>query len=300
MAPLFAIAVALAATGPVGVGLSSSRPGADAEAALALIRTEQALSQAGVPSLLTSQETKKRLTGGNDPKKCAGGRKCLKVLALVLGPKAVMVGVDVARLDDEVVVHLEAVAADSDAALAVKDVTVKIKNVGDGLVAPLAAFAKELKAKLTPKPEPVAKTEPPKPPPPSEVGNAETPTQSDRPVVEATVAPPEKSVAEGPLASTPGLGAKGPKGTVVAGVMTGAAAVVAGAIAVAFTVLASNDQTQWEANRYTAADGTSGTRLSADAAGALATQANNRFTVALGTGIGAGALAITSVILLTR
>ena len=85
-----AIAVLVSATPSVGVALSSNRPGAEAQAAQALARVEHALTNAGVPGLLTSQETKKRLAG--DSKNCAGGRKCLTELALQLDAQAVLVG----------------------------------------------------------------------------------------------------------------------------------------------------------------------------------------------------------------
>ena len=271
-----AIAVLLSAVPPVGVALSSNRPDADAQAAQALARVEQALTNARVPGLLTSAETKKRLAG--DSKNCAGGRKCLTELALQLDARAVLIGVDVARVADDVVVHLEAVTAGAQRPLVVKDVTVRLKNFPDGASGAISALARELKRKLGP----------------AEVGKA-----SDAPVAEPEVTAPNLAANEGPLGSRWGP-EKGIRGTTVAGVMTSGAAVVAAAMAVAFSVLAANDKAQWDQSRYIAPDGSVGTTLSAADADALVNQGNARFTVALSTGIGAAALAITSVILLTR
>jgi hypothetical protein len=301
MGMLVAIAVVLSASEPVGVALSSNRPGADAQAAQVLARAEQALANVGVPALLTSAETRKRLVaaGYSDPRKCSAGRKCLRDLALILGPSAVLVGVDVAKLGDEVVVHLEAVAADADAPLAVKDATVRVKNFSDALVAPLTVFARELKAKL---PAKVAVVEPVKPEPVKPEPVKPEPVKSepvpDKPVAETAKLEPAVSTEPAPLATDPVLEKK-VKGTTVAGVAVGLAALGAAATAVTFAVLAANDQAQWEASRYDS-NGQSATRLSAAQADALARQGNTRFSVALGAGIGAGALAVTAVILFTQ
>jgi outer membrane biosynthesis protein TonB len=312
MHALAAIAVVLSAAEPVGVALSSDRPGAVKEAAQVLARAEQAMANLQVPGLLSAAETKKRLVaaGYSDPRKCSAGRKCLRDLALILGPSAVLVGVDVAKLGDEVVVHLEAVAADAEAPLAVKDLTVRAKAFPDALAAPLTVFMRELKAKLpaavaqAPKPEPV-KPEPVKPEPvksepvkPEPVKPEPVKPEPDRPVAETTTPEPASAPAPAPLATDPVLEKK-VKGTTVAGVAVGLAALGAAATAVTFAVLAANDQAQWEASRYQS-NGQTATRLSAAQADALATQGNTRFSVALGAGVGAGALAVTAIILFTQ
>jgi outer membrane biosynthesis protein TonB len=312
MHALAAIAVVLSAAEPVGVALSSDRPGAVKEAAQVLARAEQAMANLQVPGLLSAAETKKRLVaaGYSDPRKCSAGRKCLRDLALILGPSAVLVGVDVAKLGDEVVVHLEAVAADAEAPLAVKDLTVRAKAFPDALAAPLTVFMRELKAKLpaavaqAPKPEPVkpepVKPEPVKPEPvkPEPVKPEPVKPEPDRPVAETTTPEPASAPAPAPLATDPVLEKK-VKGTTVAGVAVGLAALGAAATAVTFAVLAANDQAQWEASRYQS-NGQTATRLSAAQADALATQGNTRFSVALGAGVGAGALAVTAIILFTQ
>jgi outer membrane biosynthesis protein TonB len=321
MHALAAIAVVLSAAEPVGVALSSDRPGAVKEAAQVLARAEQAMANLQVPGLLSAAETKKRLVaaGYSDPRKCSAGRKCLRDLALILGPSAVLVGVDVAKLGDEVVVHLEAVAADAAAPL-VKDLTVRAKAFPDALAAPLTVFMRELKAKLpaavaqAPKPEPVkpepvkpepVKSEPVKPEPvksepvkPEPVKPEPVKPEPDRPVAETTTPEPASAPAPAPLATDPVLEKK-VKGTTVAGVAVGLAALGAAATAVTFAVLAANDQAQWEASRYQS-NGQTATRLSAAQADALATQGNTRFSVALGAGVGAGALAVTAIILFTQ
>jgi hypothetical protein len=300
LSSLAALAVLLAAAEPVGVVLSSHRPGADAQAAQALVRAEQALANVGVPGLLSAAETRKRLVaaGYSDPRKCAAGKKCLKDLALILGPDAVLVGVDVARVGDEVVVHLEAVAANAEVSLAVKDATVRLKGFADALVAPLTVFARALKAKMAVHPERAERVE--RVPQPELEPRASR--VEDRPVAKSEPLRPQPMPAAAqpaPLATEPVLERRGVKGTTVAGIVTGAAALAAGAVAVSFAVLAANDQAQWQASRYDLG-GQNATRLSAGQADALVAQGNARFSVALGAGVGAGALAITAVILLTR
>src|SRR5262245_34102401 len=98
--------VAVAAA-PVAVVASSERPGAQELSRRSVERVRAALTREGLTGPLDDAETKRhgRAAGLSDPQRCEGGRSCLSRLAVVLGPGAVVVGVDVARVGKQVVLH---------------------------------------------------------------------------------------------------------------------------------------------------------------------------------------------------
>ncbi len=110
--------------GPVAVVIDSKRPGADAFAAKVSTRTHSALVNLGLDSPLENEAAVKKLkaAGYSDPRNCQAAVQCLGRLAKLLGPKGVVVGVDVAKIAKSLAVHLEAVSADGES-LAVADLS---------------------------------------------------------------------------------------------------------------------------------------------------------------------------------
>lgn len=125
----------------------------------------EVLKREGIAGLLDDARVVKELKGAgfSDPRSCNGGQACSAKLAVLLGPKAVLVAVDVAKLGSSVAIHLEGFASDLPEALAVADITAKEDKWGDQSLADITSFARRLKEKL-PIAVKVAVTPPPPPP----------------------------------------------------------------------------------------------------------------------------------------
>src|SRR5689334_16613048 len=100
--------------GPVAVLVTSKRSGAEAFAAKLSGRIATIVQQElGAVPMIEPAAAQKRIqaSGFTDPKKCQGARRCVAKLALLIGPSAVVVSVDVGRVQKSLAVHLEALSA---------------------------------------------------------------------------------------------------------------------------------------------------------------------------------------------
>jgi hypothetical protein len=261
---------------PVAVVLTSKRPGAEAVAPKIAQRVFDSFKREGVGGLLDDAAAVKevRSAGFSDPKSCQGTRACLSKLAILLGPKAVVVGVDVGKVGKTLAIHLEAVAADRDESIATLDVSSSLNGWGDAMSAPIVVFVRDVKAGLELK----KKVDPPPPPPPLEVAKTDTPKRTD-------LEPKPKDAPAGGLVEKDG--SKPPR--VAAWAVAGGAVVAVGG-AVAFGIMSSSAKSQYDAALVDLGDGTKGTRLPEDQARALASTANTNAGLAVGAGVVGAAL----------
>lgn len=152
-----------AEAGPLSVVATSKRPGAEAFGPKVAARVLELMKREQVSNTLDDGQTIKLLKAAEfpDPRACNGGRKCVKKLAVLLGPRAVVVSVDVAKLGKALSIHLEAIAADVAEPLAVADVTADSETWKEQSAVGIVTFTREMKSKLS-EPPPVS---PPLPPP---------------------------------------------------------------------------------------------------------------------------------------
>lgn len=259
---------------PVAVVMTSKRPGAESAAAKITQRVFDSFKREGVTGLMDDAAAVKELraAGFSDPKSCQGTRACLSKLAILLGPKAVVVGVDVGKVGKTLAIHLEAVSADREDSLGTLDVSSSLNGWSDAMSAPIVVFVRDVKAGLQLKKK-VEVAEAPPPPPPLETVPTDTPKKT-----ELTPAPKEEPV--GGLVEEGG--GKPPR--VAAWVFAGSAAATAG-VAVAFGVMSGSAKSQFDASLVDLGDGTRGSTLPEDQARALANSANTNAAVALTSGL---------------
>lgn len=257
------------ARAPVAVVVTSQRPGAEALSGKIAARVYDAFKREGVAGLRDDGSASKELRGAgfSDPRSCQGTRSCMRKLAVLLGPKAVVVGVDVAKVGKVLALHLEGVAADKDTSLAAVDASLPINGWSDNLAATIVVFVRDVKAGLE-----VKRAEPVLPAPPL----------SDAPVVTAeprtpALVPATPTGSSGELRDE--LAVRKPV-RLAPWLLTGGAVVGAGA-AVAFGVLAANSRAQFDASLIDLGDGTKGSRLPETQARALASTANTDLAVAV-------------------
>ena len=246
---------------PVAVVMTSKRPGADPVAKKIADRVVDSFKRENVAGLLDDTASTKELkaAGFSDPRTCQGTRACVSKLAVILGAKAVVVGVDVGKVGKTLAIHLEAVAADQEKPLATLDVSSGITDWSDAMSAPIIVFVREVKDGLQ-----LA----PKEPPP--LVKSDVPTRTDLTPV-ATPSEPAVTVVDQPQGKPP---------RVAAWVLAGSAAVTAG-VAVGFGVSSLGAKSQFEKSLVTLPDGSQGTTLSQDQAQALANTANTNAVVAV-------------------
>ena len=182
MLTLLLAATLAAETRPVAVMATSKRPGADQYTTQTAERVHAALRRENVPGLLELDEATKLLNSAGipDPRTCQATRACVGKLALIFGPKGVVVSVDTARAGNALAIILQAVSGDGPRVLNSTELTLPIGKESEDAALPIVLFARELKAKLEaeapkevavePKPEedkPVKTTlDPPPPEPP--------------------------------------------------------------------------------------------------------------------------------------
>lgn len=135
--------------GPVAVVIDSKRAGADAFSAKVATRIHSAIGNQGVDAPLDNDDAVKKLkaAGYSDPRNCQAGLACLGRLAKLLGPKGVVVGVDVAKIGKSLAVHLEAVSADGES-LAVVDLSGATDSWLTEMGTPIDTFAKQVSDKV--------------------------------------------------------------------------------------------------------------------------------------------------------
>ncbi|MBE2253088.1 MAG: hypothetical protein IAE78_26380 [Myxococcus sp.] len=258
---------------PVGVVLTSRRPNTDAFAPKIAARVVEVLKREGVGDVRDDARSTKELkaAGFSDPRSCNGGQTCSARLAVLLGPKAVIVAVDVGKVGKSLAIHLEAFAADlPDTTLAVADIAAREDKWADQSLADVTTFVRQLKGKLA-LPAKVAVTPPP-PPPPDEKKQPDAPVKT---TLEPTTTQERTDLVEPAPAPS-----KVPAIAVASG--AGAAAIAAGI----FGALAASDRATWDQNVTTQPDGTLGSStLTEEQVKQLGASMNTRATVALTSGI---------------
>lgn len=269
---------------PVAVVMTSKRPGAEQVAPKIAQRVYDSFKREGVGGLLDDPGSVKELrsAGFSDPKSCQAAKDCLRKLAILVGPHAVIVGVDVGKIGKTLAIHLEAVAADSEESLGTLDVSSSLTGWSDAMAAPIVVFVRDVKAGLS-----LKKNEPPPPPPPLETAKVDAPKKTDLT----------------PKAKDPGIDltsqpeGKPPK---IAAWAFAGGAVATAATAVTFAVLSGSAKKQFDDSLVTLDDGTRASTLPQDRAQALADQANTNGTVALGTGIASAVLTALAVVFFVK
>lgn len=256
----------------VAVLATSKRPAVDQYIAVLTARAHALLKREGVSPLLEEAAgvEQLKLAGVTDPRSCQGGRACVARMAVILGPRAVVVGIDVGKAGASLAVIMEAVAADTGKPLHTSEFEVPIATYSDASALPVTLFARELKAKLdaeNPKPvvtpaEPVAALKKP-----------DAPVQAKL-TPDPVVAPP------------PTVVASGTSGKRVAGITFTALGVAAAGAGVGLAVMGLGARGQISASLVPAGSNTS--TLSRAQLDALAGQANGAFTGTLISSIAAG------------
>jgi hypothetical protein len=271
------VALSLGANaGPVSVVVSSKRPGSDTYATKLATRVFQALTREGFSDALDDTATAKLVKGAgfSDARNCQGGQKCLQKLAVLVGPKAVVVGVDVAKVGKELAIHLEAISAVDASTLAVSDFSTSVDNFGDEAAVPVTQFVRALQAKVgAPPPE-------------------DTPRVEDKPKVEEK----PKTVENVPPPPPPPLVVEEqpkPKSHLAAWIVTGGAVVAAGA-AGTFGVLGLLDKGTYDKSVKMTPNGLTSNLSRADL-DALGNRINLDFTIALISGVAAALLVAAAV-----
>ncbi|MDX2011338.1 MAG: hypothetical protein SFW67_14150 [Myxococcaceae bacterium] len=266
--------------GPVSVTLTSRRPNTDSFAPKVAARVVEVLKREGLADVRDDARSVKELkaAGFSDPRSCNGGQSCSAKLAILIGPRAVLVGVDVGKVGKSLAIHLEAFAADLADPIAVADLTAREDKWADQSLADITTFARQVKEKLAIAPAKVAVTSPPPPPPPVDKRGSDAPTRS-------TLEPSTSTNRTDLTSSTEAAPSKVPAIVVASG--AGVAAIVAGV----FTGLAASDRATWDRNVTMQPDGSLGsTTLTQAEVTALGNGLNTKASVALGSGLTALAL----------
>ncbi len=144
---------------PIGVVLSSKRAGAEQISKKLVDRVTAVLRKEGVGTLTADAlNAQLKEAGLDDPRSCDGADGCLQKLAGVLGPHAVIIGVDVGKIQKNLAIHLSAMASDAAEPIAVQDFIAKEDKWLDQSNTPLLAFVHDLKANLKARVTPVVDT----------------------------------------------------------------------------------------------------------------------------------------------
>lgn len=260
---------------PVGVVLTSKRPGAEAASVKIATRVYDVLKKEGVGGLLNNARSTKELkeNGFSDPRTCQGTRSCLSKLAILLGAKAVVIGVDVGKVGKTLAIHLDAIAADQDKPLASLDVSSSFDGWSDAMSAPIVVFVRDVKAGLE-----IQREAPPPPPPPVVAKVDDTPKKTD-----LTPAPKEEPLVIAQPAPSGGV----PRA--VPWALAGTAVAAAGG-SVVLGLLGAGDKAKFNDSLVTLPDGTQGSTLPESDAKALASSANTKIGLAIGTAVLSAAL----------
>ncbi len=280
---------------PVAVVISSKRPNAETYSPKLAAKVLEALRKEGIGPLLDDSAATRelKLAGFGDPKTCAGGTGCVAKLAVLLGAKAVVIGVDVGKVSKSLAIHLEAMAADLDDPLATVDFLAPADKWAEKSGQPIAQFVSSLKERLVIKKRGVTTegTEPSTP----EVAVSPPVSGNDAPR-NTTLTPAPRVVSEPPLVEGK---AKGKQVKVLPWVFVGSAVATA-AVAGTFAGLGFADKATFDSKRIALGNGEYGSTLTQQQATGLANSANAKLTVALITGIVTAALAGVSVYFFTR
>ena len=260
---------------PVGVVLTSKRPGAEAASVKIATRVYDVLKKEGVGGLMNNAQSTKELkaNGFSDPRTCQGTRTCLTKLAILLGAKAVVIGVDVGKVGKTLAIHLDAIAADQEKPIASLDVSSSFDGWSDAMSAPIVVFVRDVKAGL----EIQTEAPPPPPPPPVVAKVDDAPKKTD-----LTPAPKDEPIVIAKPAST------GVPRAVPWALAGGAVAAAGGSVVLG--LLGAGDKAKFNDSLVTLPDGTQGSTLPENDAKALASSANTKIGLAIGTAVLSAAL----------
>jgi hypothetical protein len=281
--PLLALLTAQAPSselGPVVVVVTSMRPGSDALRARVAERVLETCRREGlvIPFELGAVAA---------PRSCNGTRACVSRLAVVVGPRAVVVGVDVAEVAGQLSISLQAIAADAATPLASVDLLAPVASWEDGTVEGMTRFARKVREGLAPAQRSAA--------PPIAAAPRALPGL-DAPVL--ATAKPSLTPALSPTASA-AFTAPRPRARTAA-TITAVGGVAAIGLAVGLLVSGLADKSTYEAALFTTPDGATATHLPEAQARTLASSANGKLAgAAVATGVGA-ALGVVSAYLFTR
>ncbi len=275
---VLAVGQAPSPRGPVAVVISSKRPGADAYAAKVASRVHAALENQGVDSPLDNDAAVKKLKGlgYSDPRNCSAAVPCLARLAKLLGPRSIVVGVDVAKVAKTLALHLEAVGPGGES-LASADVNGSADGWLTEMGSAIDGFAKQVADKVvpaaaqTPELKPVAKEQP-----------------TDKPVA-TNLEPPIPPPPPPPVAPEP------EKKSRVLPFTLGGAAIVSLAVSGVFLGLGMSSKSSLDGSKVPGLPSTSS--LTRQQVNDLASEGNTRFTVSLITVILGAVLAAGSAFL---
>jgi hypothetical protein len=275
--------------GPVAVVLSTRRAHADQMAQKIAERVHSALVNEGIDSPLDVQAAAKKLKqlGYSDPRKCEGAVTCLARLAKLLGPNAVVVGVDVGQVAHSLVIHLDAVKADGEA-LATADATATVDKWAAELAAPLSDLAHKVADARSAAPSP------PTPEMATHPADAPVRTASDEPPPSPPPLPSSTATATtGVTAPPPAHKSKGPAIACLAGAVAsfGAAGVFGG--------LGLRDSQTVNQSRYTL-NGQTASTLPQSRIDSLSSSANTKLTVSLSAALIGVALGAASAVLFAK
>ncbi len=262
--------------GPLSVVVSSKRPGADQYATKLAARVHQALTREGFTDALDDAATDKlvKTAGFSDARNCQGGQKCLQRLAVLVGPRAVIIGVDVGKVGKELAVHLEAISAVDASTLSVSDFTTTVKNYGDESAVPVTLFVRALQSKIS---SPVAEDTP---------KVEEHPKSEQKPKLVENVPPPPPP----PLV----VEAHEPRSHLPAWLFTGGAVVSAG-VGATFGIIGLSDKGAFDKAVTKTPTGMLISNLSRAELDSLANRVNTDFTIALVSGVAAAVLVAAAV-----
>jgi hypothetical protein len=280
----FALTVAVLAQSPelrapVSVTLTSRRPNTDAFAPKVVARVVEVLKREGLADVRDDARTVKELkaAGFSDPRSCNGGQTCSARLAVLISPRAVLVGVDVGKVGKSLAIHLEAFAADLTEPIAVADITARDDKWADQSLADITTFVRQVKERLVVAPAKVA-VKPPPPPPPEDKARTDSPRKTEL--------EPRADTRRTDVTDT-----ADPTSSKVPAIVVASAAGVAAVAAIVSAGLAASDRSTWDRNVTMQPDGTLGSStLTQGEVNALASGMNTKASVALGSGLAAVAL----------
>lgn len=286
---------------PIAIVISSRRDTGDTLSSELCAKVKDALAAQGIEAMSAPQSAERLAKlGAVDSHACDGSKLCLAKLAELL--QGIVIGVDIGKVQKFSAGHLEAVAVGRVDSLAVSDFSSDAKGWPKKSAAETAAFvaevvsgAREMNKAL--EPVKVAVVQPP-PPPPPKVAVVEPPPPPTPKVIVADMPTEVKLIPEPPPTPPPVIieepRSRGPLPYVVVGT-----AVAAAVVAVTLLVLALIDTSKYNGTTdgFNSLTTSSLTRAQLDM---VAAEANLKYSVSLGTGIGAAALGVVAGILLVR
>ncbi len=259
------------AIGPVGVLVTSERPGTGPYSNQIAKTVKAELERNGLSNVLSDAESTRQLAfaGMKNPRSCSGSRPCVAKLAAGLGDSGTLVSIDVGKLGSKLVVHVEAFAATGES-LGTSDMSGTVSSYQVDVSGPIATFSEVLARKVK------ERAAAPK------VAAAPAPVPAPPEAVNVTAPPP---TSHGSLALPIGLLAGG---------------VAALGVAVGFGVDGYQAKTSYDnsfltgGQPFTGPDGRPASHLTQPQLDSLRTHGNASFTIALCTGLVGVALAALS------